>query len=839
MLATGKLAKIYVAYLSTQKNNTKILQTIRYVQLLPIEPFLKGQAPLTKSQDQINYSIPFIVEYLLVEHGTIIYIDSHYMASESTIPKVLEMAASYGGQVLVPTQEYIARGTRLDSVQSLLSQAGSSFALFVVTRDAFVENFRKELNWRRGITTNNNYIDGGRTLRPGRTIRQSAIALHRHSGRKSNQKKTVLPLLAPLFTFRKPHMREQVKQSRRIKVGLGLDLDMNTTNWGFILRSVLGSVERQSSSGYLVILYLIPLGKSVESNLLSEILDQNLRLPIAVSTEVLPMIDDPQIRLDLVWTIALQDGCNHFYHFGSPPVIPRDNTNWITTMVRMLAPQIPPLYIVTVIRGEDEIWMLKELIGSIHGALEDKLMAPPPLMIVVGMQLSSSTQAMIKLWHYVEYLDLQELLFGHSQSPIKSEEFKLEEYLERYLIISILVERYGHVLYWDARTFLEGTTDQLESIRQQLINRGLFMAKLDILNEKDSMVLEGYDRNAFREVYPDLLDPLSKKESLILLKDYKRFGLVPEADKTFHIKSSLPKPIDPEQRSQMYCHLSLRQEIMYTPSLFPNSGISQWAHSPLNDSKLLLEIAKIKIAILIPSKNPSGQEPKDSHLLQTFLKSMISSVTADEWNRFTYTLYVGYDKDDPILDLKRSEFIIALDQIIGLGHRMNILVKFVRLPTIKCVTMLWNVLFIEAVSDGNDYFYQVNDDVSILQAGWSTKFVEWLRSNDDFGVAGPNDQLWQCRLLTQSFVSRKHYEIFHWYFPTIIKDWYSDNWISQVYGTLYTRCFTEFGIKNGASGTRYNICNKPKWLEAVTSGQKVIQEWKARQTMILAETLKE
>jgi hypothetical protein len=274
---------------------------------------------------------------------------------------------------------------------------------------------------------------------------------------------------------------------------------------------------------------------------------------------------------------------------------------------------------------------------------------------------------------------------------------------------------------------------------------------------------------------------------------------------------------------------------MYNPVAFAGSHVSSWARGTV-DEAIIRDCQKIKVAFLIPSKNKKEDSPATAHLVSNFLRSMVASVKMDEWSKFQYSIYIGYDRDDPLLDTNRIEMQKAIDAVLG-PHKESVLIKYHLLPTAKCITLLWNILFIDAVHDGNDYFYQVNDDVTVETPGWTSVFVKTLRDNDDFGVVGPNDRMWQCRLLTQSFVSRKHHEIFHWYFPLEIKDWYSDNWITSVYGPEGTKCHAGATIRNGASATRYSICDQPRWREAVVAGQKRISQWYQEQTKLQAQKL--
>lgn len=93
-----------------------------------------------------------------------------------------------------------------------------------------------------------------------------------------------------------------------------------------------------------------------------------------------------------------------------------------------------------------------------------------------------------------------------------------------------------------------------------------------------------------------------------------------------------------------------------------------------------------------------------------------------------------------------------------------------------------------AFNDGADYFFQVNDDSVIVTKDWPAAFIGILVSNPIFpnlGVTGPVDTN-NDRILTHAFVHRTHINIFGSFFPPSFKNWWSDDWISTVYGRLHT-----------------------------------------------------
>ena len=118
---------------------------------------------------------------------------------------------------------------------------------------------------------------------------------------------------------------------------------------------------------------------------------------------------------------------------------------------------------------------------------------------------------------------------------------------------------------------------------------------------------------------------------------------------------------------------------------------------------------------------------------------------------------------------------------------------------------MWNVLFLKSYNDNNDYFYQLGDDIIFDDYNFLDKYIKTLKSNNDLGVTGylqkSND-----RILTQSFVSRKHFEIFKFYVPKKIINWYCDDWISNIYRSVGLFFPLEKKLSNiVCSGKRYNI----------------------------------
>jgi hypothetical protein len=193
-------------------------------------------------------------------------------------------------------------------------------------------------------------------------------------------------------------------------------------------------------------------------------------------------------------------------------------------------------------------------------------------------------------------------------------------------------------------------------------------------------------------------------------------------------------------------------------------------------NNLRYEREKYKIGIMIPttSRNRKWVGIKNSYLYRIFLRSFLLTYCKEH----TYVIYVGFDEDDPLFsnENERSE----LDRFISIMK--NVELKWISLRGIKRghLTVMWNGLFKMAYDEKCDYFYQCGDDIEMVDKGWVNDSIHILKMNNDIGVSGPLEKM-QRRVLTQSFVSRQHMEIFGCFFPPEIINWYCDNWITLIY----------------------------------------------------------
>ncbi|CAN0198621.1 unnamed protein product, partial [Ectocarpus sp. 6 AP-2014] len=231
------------------------------------------------------------------------------------------------------------------------------------------------------------------------------------------------------------------------------------------------------------------------------------------------------------------------------------------------------------------------------------------------------------------------------------------------------------------------------------------------------------------------------------------------------------------------------------------------AHAAERDAERRNNMKRIIIAVCIPmtSRGTLMNSPYDSpvwtHAFSTFLSS-----TDFRDPRFRFHWYFGFDAGDPIYDaagaaahLHKQFGKLAIEEFRKQGLTANDvehrwLDRSLRLTTKHYLGMehapsyVVSALMQDAYDDGCDYLYQINDDTLINTPGWAEVFTSALRDNPlgrNVGVTGPADTN-NRRILTHAFVHRTHIDIFGRFFPLSFKNWWSDDWISNVYGREHT-----------------------------------------------------
>lgn len=227
----------------------------------------------------------------------------------------------------------------------------------------------------------------------------------------------------------------------------------------------------------------------------------------------------------------------------------------------------------------------------------------------------------------------------------------------------------------------------------------------------------------------------------------------------------------------------------------------------------LKKIKKTKIAVAIPTTSKAMRRKEEIPFLRDFIPSLSKTLTSEELEKNSFAIFIGFDEGDKYFE-KRQNIQYIKDKIKSYFN-VPIFVIFVRLYKINRVAQTWNMIFsLARKMMPFDYYFQVNDDLTLLTKGWLNVFISNLKKNHDFGVVGHSDiyHNFNCTLLTQAFVSEKHFKIFDGlYYPIDFNNWKSDRWLSTVYGHENTFCWTNITAKNGGKATRYSPCDFRSW----------------------------
>jgi len=239
-------------------------------------------------------------------------------------------------------------------------------------------------------------------------------------------------------------------------------------------------------------------------------------------------------------------------------------------------------------------------------------------------------------------------------------------------------------------------------------------------------------------------------------------------------------------------------------------------------NKVILSDHTKNIALLIPTTtiNTNIKNLHELPFLKIFLPSFINTTSTIIYNNnnstgngnkfhFKYQFFFGYDEGDQFLDNK--EILENITQFIqNKTTSMNILTrptKHIKIINLRGHTStIWNILAKKAYETGfSTFYYQINDDVQMITKDWNEAFINALENNKikNFGVTGPFD-INTKHCISQSFVSYLHLEIFGYYYPSVLTNWRSDPWISNIYGPNHTFWLKKYKVINtNFYGRRY------------------------------------
>lgn len=236
-----------------------------------------------------------------------------------------------------------------------------------------------------------------------------------------------------------------------------------------------------------------------------------------------------------------------------------------------------------------------------------------------------------------------------------------------------------------------------------------------------------------------------------------------------------------------------------------------------NEYELKLNyLEPIKIGFIIPTTSNKKNYKTIGEI--DFFKIVMESLKKQLNNEYIYKFYLGYDDDDIFYNKNKNNIIDYFNNL----KLKNTSIKLIKIKNKKGrVGSIWSDLAELALNDDCEYLYQIGDDIKFLTSNWESIFIDKLRTQNNIGVVGPKDP--NHYALTQSFVHKTHLKIFKRYFPEELKNWYIDDWITNVYKPNYSFKFDNISIQNSGGEQRYKITNnKELYLKILKRDKKYL-----------------
>ena len=217
----------------------------------------------------------------------------------------------------------------------------------------------------------------------------------------------------------------------------------------------------------------------------------------------------------------------------------------------------------------------------------------------------------------------------------------------------------------------------------------------------------------------------------------------------------------------------------------------------------------MKIGLLIPttSNGRAWKIYQETYLYNFTIKTLLLSLTESE-KQHEYIFYIGIDRGDKVYDSEETKN--GFNQLKKVFTHIDFQYLYMDNIAKGHLTVMWNRLYKKALDDECEYFYQCGDDIDFKTKGWVTNCIEILKKNNNIGFAGPINN--NPNIITQSFVSRKHYELFGYFFPEEIINWCCDDWINEIYKKMnaFYPLINHLCLNIGGA-ERYTINNDPSF----------------------------
>jgi hypothetical protein len=178
-----------------------------------------------------------------------------------------------------------------------------------------------------------------------------------------------------------------------------------------------------------------------------------------------------------------------------------------------------------------------------------------------------------------------------------------------------------------------------------------------------------------------------------------------------------------------------------------------------------------KIVFIIPStsRNMNYQNIEDSPLINTLYKSLKKHDISN------YQFVIGFDDDDDFYLNHVEKLKSNLPDNFHFHFYNNFDKSYV------CIV---NQLADTAINEyGAEYLYVFADDLKIYQLDYIDKFIQYFKTKNNICLGWGIDE-GNHRICTHPLVHKKHVELLGYFYPKEIKNWFCDDWITEVYTKL-------------------------------------------------------
>lgn len=209
----------------------------------------------------------------------------------------------------------------------------------------------------------------------------------------------------------------------------------------------------------------------------------------------------------------------------------------------------------------------------------------------------------------------------------------------------------------------------------------------------------------------------------------------------------------------------------------------------------------MKVAFLVPSTSNKRdwENAEQTHLWEILCSSLEHYTPSHE-----IKLFIGYDIEDAVYSKEQER--LKFHSVF-----LNFEMEFFPMTedTKGKPTVIWNRLGEEAIEQGYEYFKLLGDDIKMPNdTGWLGCFINKLKKNQNIGwSAGWSNN---NQIPTQFLVHITHYNIFGFFYPPQIHNYFCDDFMYGIYPPKYRIWLKSFPLLNLGGEPRYEPLDDSK-----------------------------